>query len=98
MSEEIRSEDFAGRIGGEEFALVMAADADGARAICERVRTRLMAETVADETGKTVRFTVSAGFAIMDKERASLDELLSAADAALYRAKEAGRNRVEMFK
>lgn len=98
MSEEIRSEDFAGRIGGEEFALVMAADADGARAICERVRTRLMAETVADETGKTVRFTVSAGFAIIDKERASLDELLSAADAALYRAKEAGRNRVEMFK
>jgi diguanylate cyclase (GGDEF)-like protein len=98
MSEEIRSEDFVGRIGGEEFALIMTADAEGARAICERVRTRVQRETLADEIGKAVRFTVSAGFAIMEEGRASLDDLLSAADAALYRAKEAGRNRVEMFR
>lgn len=97
LSEELRGEDFVGRIGGEEFALVTTNDAAGARSLCERVRARLASETLADASGASVRFTVSAGFALMDSERKGLDALLAAADAALYRAKDAGRNRVEMF-
>jgi len=98
LAEELRGEDFVGRIGGEEFALVTASDADGARSLCERVRARLASESLADASGASVRLTVSAGFALMDAERKSLDALLSAADTALYRAKDAGRNRVEMFR
>lgn len=98
LREELRGEDFVGRIGGEEFALVeVDADEEGARALCERIRQRLEGEKLSDEKGEAVSLTVSAGFALLDAERRGLDELLSAADVALYRAKAAGRNRVEGF-
>jgi diguanylate cyclase (GGDEF)-like protein len=98
LGEELRGEDFVGRIGGEEFALVTTNDEAGARSLCERVRSRVASESLSDASGASVSFTVSVGFALMDAERKSLDALLSAADTALYRAKDAGRNRVEMFK
>jgi diguanylate cyclase (GGDEF)-like protein/PAS domain S-box-containing protein len=95
VAEEIREEDLAGRIGGEEFALVfVGAREAGARAFCERIRARFEAVELVDEEGLRVRVTVSAGFAIYGPEKLSFETLLSRADAALYQAKEEGRNQV----
>jgi diguanylate cyclase (GGDEF)-like protein len=90
----VRSDDIAARIGGEEFAVLLPETAiEEARALAERLRE---AVAVADfEAGdETLRLTVSAGIAVLDADRASRSELMRAADRALYRAKDAGRNRV----
>jgi diguanylate cyclase (GGDEF)-like protein/putative nucleotidyltransferase with HDIG domain len=93
-----RPGDLLGRYGGEEllFALVDT-DAQGAAAYGERLRAAI------EERGRILvkRFpdhllTVSVGVAVLGPERTSAQALISAADAALYRAKETGRNRVEM--
>jgi diguanylate cyclase (GGDEF)-like protein len=87
---EARLGDALGRLGGEEFALLLAGtDLDGARHFAERLR-----ETVAKETaGGEVALTVSIGLA-QAAPWTSAEELLRGADVALYSAKAAGRNRV----
>jgi diguanylate cyclase (GGDEF)-like protein len=95
---EVRGEDVVGRIGGEEFALVLpGAGEEGARAFCERIRSRLEATPFADHYGERIAVTVSSGFVVMGEERLGLDALLSRADNALYRAKDKGKNRVERY-
>ena len=89
-----RSDDLAARIGGEEFALLLPeCDADAAQAFAERLR-----ETVADAAfapgGEPQRITVSIGIATLAPGRDTRPALMAAADAALYRAKSQGRNRV----
>ncbi len=96
IAQGLRRSDLMGRFGGEEFLVVLpGCDSDGAGAVAERVRAAISAN--AAKTGKgPVRVTVSIGLACagswMPLER---DTLLEAADRALYRAKEGGRNRVE---
>ncbi len=96
VATEMRKADMAGRIGGEEFAIILTAT-DESRALhfAERLRHRASASTVAHE-GATLRFTVSIGVArlLPDDERA--EDALARADHGLYRAKQNGRNRVEM--
>jgi two-component system cell cycle response regulator len=91
----LRPYDLVGRYGGEEFVVVLpGCDAEGARAAAERLRTSMASASVAvGET--TVRVTCSLGVAVggMGTERGR-DALLEAADAALYRAKKGGRDRV----
>jgi two-component system, cell cycle response regulator len=95
MRSTLRPYDLLGRYGGEEFVVVLpGCDAAGARAVAERLRgTVSAAPTVVGELSLSV--TCSVGVAVgggasgADRER-----LLAAADAALYRAKEAGRDRV----
>lgn len=89
----LRASDYIGRIGGEEFVCVMPeTDAGEAMACAERIRNAVAALRLpAGE--QTLSFTVSAGVAVLSPERAGWDELLHAADAALYQAKESGRNR-----
>jgi diguanylate cyclase (GGDEF)-like protein len=96
----LREYDLVGRFGGEEFALLLpqTREPDAFR-IAERVRTYIAGAPIraADEPGAgPVRVTVSIGVAALDSYRRDLTELLAAADAALYRAKEAGRNQVHM--
>jgi diguanylate cyclase (GGDEF)-like protein len=80
------------RRGGEEFAAnVPNGDVAGAVAVFDRLRADLSATL---ERGTGPRFTVSAGVAIHSRDGKSLTELLAAADAALYRAKAEGRDRV----
>ncbi len=90
-----REVDSAGRLGGEEFCLLMPQTGLAeAAAAAERVRARIQALDIA-LGGEPVRLTASFGVAaIVDADRGS-DDLLRRADAALYRAKAAGRNRVE---
>jgi len=91
--ERLRSSDYIGRVGGEEFVCVMpeAGVRDGL-ACAERIREGIAALCLQTEKGP-LRFTVSVGVAVLNQRHASWDELLRAADAALYAAKAAGRNR-----
>jgi len=92
-----RANDVAARYGGEEFALVLPhTDGPMAERVAERIRAAVAAfDFVADEA--PTRATVSAGVATYPAPSGaiqSLDDLVREADRALYRAKDAGRNRV----
>lgn len=96
MENELRSSDVAGRIGGEEFALILPkATLDGARAVCERIRKNFGHHKFTDDRGGTFSVTVSVGIAEPTSPRQTLESLLAAADAVLYVAKSNGRNRTE---
>lgn len=90
-----RAGDMAARYGGEEFAVILPnTDADGTAVIAERIRRAVEAlqiEHRASPIGKTV--TISVGGATMAGPDSDARGLLAAADAALYSAKRAGRNR-----
>lgn len=94
MTKSVRRGDVIGRIGGEEFCVVLP-DCDGvaARALAERLRIRCL-EALARVDGRPVGTTVSIGIATRRSGDAGFIALLKDADAALYAAKAAGRNRV----
>lgn len=96
ISTQARSQDFGGRLGGEEFALILPATRlEGARVIAERLRQAVQDnEQVRSDEGEPVRFTVSIGVAALDRQDDGFDTLLQRADRGLYQAKEQGRNRV----
>ena len=90
----VREADMVGRIGGEEFALVLwNADEALAMKICERLRKALAAVRVDTAEGAQVVVRASAGIAMVE---AGIDpaSILAAADAALYQAKAGGRDRL----
>ena len=93
---QVRSVDLVGRLGGEEFIVVMPETSIGGAAIvAERVRAAVADElfTLPGE-GKALPVTVSIGVAVTGPAEDKLDHLLKRADDALYAAKNAGRNRV----
>lgn len=91
----LRSSDLLGRFGGEELVLLLPNTAlEHAVPVLERVRQEVAAMQVGDLKGRQV--TVSIGVAELADSDQSVGDLLARADAALYRAKEAGRNRVEL--
>jgi diguanylate cyclase (GGDEF)-like protein len=88
-----RPEDIAARLGGEEFVLVLPhTGAAGTVAAAERLR-RGTRTSLAAPKGR--RITVSLGVAVFPADGATLDELLTKADQAMYRAKSLGRDRTE---
>ena len=89
----IREGDVVGRLGGEEFAVLVPEVADEAAVAAERVRAAFEAAGVV-VAGNELNATVSIGIADSLAKDASLEHMLSRADAALYAAKQAGRNRV----
>lgn len=93
---EIREVDTGSRLGGEEFAIILAgATPAAAREFAERLRGRV-AETPVAHDGHAIPVTVSIGIAGMSAYDGNADASLVRADAALYRAKQGGRNRVEL--
>jgi diguanylate cyclase (GGDEF)-like protein len=97
MSRIVRPYDLLGRYGGEEFICVMpGCDRAGAVAAAERVVELISREPIGLPTGP-LRVTVSIGVSASGLETPfDTEKLIQAADAALYRAKHAGRNRVEV--
>lgn len=94
LRDGIRLEDSVGRIGGEEFALLLPGTELGeARMVCERMRAAVAAERVILPGGKPVRISVSIGVSPMAGDE-DVAALMRRSDEALYKAKEHGRNRV----
>lgn len=97
IAETIRTEDLVARYGGEEFVLVARGiSLEHTLILAERVRSTV-ARCVVPWDDVAIAVTVSIGVATFDHQRApygSADELVAAADRAVYRAKHAGRDRV----
>ena len=92
-----RSSDIAGRLGGEEFALMLPeATLDSATMAAERLR-QLVADQVIAVEGHRIPVTISVGASECRVETRGIDELIKEADVALYEAKRSGRNRVCRF-
>lgn len=91
---QLREPDLAGRIGGEEFLILLPeTDGEGGAVVAERLRQAVEAQGVDVAQGQ-IRFTCSLGIADIQPGDQEPGEILARADAALYRAKEAGRNRL----
>jgi diguanylate cyclase (GGDEF)-like protein len=94
MRSHIRDVDVPGRIGGEEFAIVLPeTDQEGAGSVAERMRESLSSVPIPVSDDHSVRVTSSFGVAELVDDQSG-DDLLRSADAALYRAKAEGKNRV----
>lgn len=95
LGETLRKSDLAGRLGGEEFAILQAdTSLEQAGQFAERLRQRVMASRLAAE-GHVIAYTVSIGVSLVTAADNGVDRPLQRADAALYVAKRLGRNRVE---
>ena len=94
---ELRNTDVAGRLGGEEFAVMLrCTESDEAGCFAERVQLRLM-EAPLITADYTISLTVSIGISAANGDDHDANSPLSRSDTALYRAKTAGRNRIEHY-
>lgn len=93
--ETMRESDIVGRIGGEEFVVLLPhSDIQQAMDAAERLRVAIAKGQVRLESGLPLRFTASLGVITTRGKLKNIDELLIQVDAAMYQAKESGRNRV----
>ena len=89
VTQQLRRPDRLGRFGGEEFVLLLPeTPLDEALQVAERIRVNIQKNQIEP------RYTVSIGVATASGQNPTIDQLVAQADAALYRAKKAGRNRV----
>jgi diguanylate cyclase (GGDEF)-like protein len=96
LSGHVRAEQVIARVGGEEFALLCPeVDAEGARALAERLREAI-AQQAHGEEGGSFLITCSFGVAALGPGMASPLDLFAASDEALFRSKQSGRNRVSL--
>lgn len=96
--ETLRASDIMGRLGGEEFAIILPeTDLEHAMMAAERLSQLIRETQILFEQNNIVQITISVGVASLDHAIGSLDLLLKHADTALYSAKEAGRNCVCMW-
>ncbi|MEN9314321.1 MAG: hypothetical protein RIS35_714 [Pseudomonadota bacterium] len=96
MREMLRRQDLIGRMGGEEFLIVLPATGIGAALeIAERIRAGIEAAGAVSVEGRPIRVTASVGVSAFDPEAGiGIETLIHRADEAMYRAKAQGRNRV----
>lgn len=92
LAAECRQEDIAARLGGDEFAVVLASasSAAGCEAFTQRLLERLSSARVIDSC--SIRISASAGFCLYAGADTDAEQMMHAADSALYRAKKAGKN------
>lgn len=93
----LRNDDIVARYGGEEFVVFLAGvNAQKGKIVADRLRESISEIVVHSDEGEEVRFTVSIGVSSYEISD-NIDTLIKTADEALYKAKENGRNRVEIF-
>jgi diguanylate cyclase (GGDEF)-like protein len=102
LQSQLRGYDLAGRFGGEEFVVLLPqAREQDALNVAERLRSHIAGLSIpVDDGGESagcVRLTISVGVASLNGETRELTDLLAAADAALYHAKETGRNKTHVI-
>ena len=92
----VRNSDLVARYGGEEFTVILMEirNREDAMQAAERIRQAVRSRPVAERDGKSLRISTSVGVAYYPDDASTAHDLIAAADAALYRAKELGRNRV----
>ncbi len=101
LRSQLRGYDLAGRFGGEEFVLLLpqAREVDALN-VAERLRAHIAGLSIPvddeDPSAGSVKLTISVGVASLDGASRELTDMLAAADAALYHAKETGRNRTHV--
>ncbi|MCA1586841.1 MAG: sensor domain-containing diguanylate cyclase [Acidobacteria bacterium] len=92
-----RETDVAARFGGDEFALILPdTGSDGASAVAERIRDRLASHPFLAGDGLSIRLTASVGVATLPDVASTAEELVRAADVAMYRVKDAGKNGIHI--
>lgn len=98
VAAEMRANDLVARYGGEEFAVILPNQSlKGAAIVAERIRSRVEQLRLPNPKGELLKVTVSIGAATaFPSAQAQPSELVSTADAALYRAKHMGRNRISL--
>jgi len=90
----LRGADILGRLGGEEFGVLLPeTDEESAYDVAERLREAIANASIS-VNGYSLKVTVSIGISILSPEMHSIDTLLKGADVALYQAKQTGRNKV----
>ncbi|MFZ6047024.1 diguanylate cyclase [Pseudomonas sp. CR3202] len=95
LGKQLRKTDAAGRMGGEEFAVILSdADIDEAVTFARRIQQELCGAPVV-HGDERIPLAISVGISTLDAHDASAESALSRSDIALYRAKRAGRNRIE---
>ena len=93
--QHLRGEDILGRVGGEEFALLLPSTGiDEALLIAERIRQEVATWDFKLSEGKVLKVTVSIGISSLNDKIDTVYSLLKSADNAMYRSKKEGRNRV----
>jgi diguanylate cyclase (GGDEF)-like protein len=91
-----RETDVPARFGGDEFAVILPdTGGEGAFAVGERIRERVAAHRFLASDGLDVHLTASVGLATLPDVAASADELVAAADKAMYRVKDSGKNGIQ---
>ncbi|MFA5117906.1 MAG: GGDEF domain-containing protein [Candidatus Omnitrophota bacterium] len=97
IKDNLRQIDMVGRYGGEEFSVILTqTDREGAILAAERIRQSLEASStmIYDEE---IKVTISIGISVFPDDSRDMESLIEKADAALYKAKEAGRNCVRVW-
>jgi diguanylate cyclase (GGDEF)-like protein len=93
IRQSARETDVVSRFGGDEFALVLPdTGGEGAFAVGERIRERIAAHKFLAGDGLDIHLTASVGVATLPDVAASAEELVQAADKAMYQVKETGKN------
>jgi diguanylate cyclase (GGDEF)-like protein len=92
-----RETDVAARFGGDEFSVILPdTGRDGAVSVAERIRDRINACQFLESDGLSIHLTASIGVATLPDVAASAEELLRAADVAMYRVKDAGKDGIHI--
>jgi diguanylate cyclase len=96
VNSQIRGADLFGRVGGEEFCILLV-ETHLAQAIeiAERIQRKCRETEVPARSGQAIRFSISTGITEVQKTDINLDQIIRRADSALYKAKEGGRDRAE---